>query len=81
MIGPESVTDSDSARLLLQDECLIKRDNWLRDFIRRFESIPKFGLVGWMHDTVSDTSVGQSIMICVGSNPENTLLLERHLSF
>jgi len=32
--------------LFLQDECLVKRPNWLGDFIRCFDSTPTCGLVG-----------------------------------
>jgi hypothetical protein len=32
--------------LFLQDDCLVKRPNWLRDFTRCFDSTPACGLVG-----------------------------------
>jgi hypothetical protein len=32
--------------LFLQDDCLVKRPRWLRDFILRFDSTPACGLVG-----------------------------------
>jgi hypothetical protein len=32
--------------LFLQDECLVVRKHWLRDFIHRFETVPRCGLVG-----------------------------------
>ncbi len=32
--------------LFLQDECLVKRAKWLRDFVRCFDSTPGCGLVG-----------------------------------
>jgi hypothetical protein len=32
--------------LFLQDDCVIRRHRWLKDYIKCFESIPKCGLVG-----------------------------------
>jgi hypothetical protein len=60
--------------LFMQDDCLVVRNRWLRNFLSRFESVPHCGLVGehlnrdWDHswDDLTDPLAGFSY--CAAAN-------------